>query len=169
MTNFYNNQYHNMTPQPRVFVPNAATKPSLVSQIFGYILGVVLLIALLMRATSTPNAIIPISALIIIFILVAFLVKKPVSITISTADKTLLYSYKDFLGKEHEITVDLSNAGGGYKYELFSKVSSGWRLLIYNGNYFHNRVSIEQREGGFSKEQLDEIVELIHECRNLPA
>ena len=157
-------------PNPQVFLPNSSTKPqsSLFKKIFSYAFVALMIFISVMRTVSTNGGFIILGATAIMFAVVALFVRRPVSITVSVEEHTLQYIYKNIIGSEKTITVDLSNAVGTYKYELFSKVSSGWRLLLYNGNYFNNRVSIEQRAGGFSKEQLDEIVALIHQCQNLP-
>jgi len=104
---------------------------------------------------------------IFIMLCFAWFRKEPVGIAVSVPQKKLAYCYRNGLGQKKIIQVDLRTAGGSYEYQSYSNTSYGWRLLLYNGHYFKNRVAVMQNEkNGFSKKQLDQIVTLIHQCRS---
>ena len=113
-----------------------------------------------------PEIILIVPLLALAGIISMLMSKQPVSVGISIQHKTLQYTYQNCWGSNRTITIDLIYAGGYYEFEQFSRNTSGWHLLLYSGNYFHNRVSIKQKErGGFTKKQLDQMVALVHECR----
>ena len=98
---------------------------------------------------------------------VAWYRKEPVSIIVSLQRRALIYCYRNGLGRKRVVMVDLTTAGGSYEYKDFGNTAYGWRLLLYNGHYFRNRINImENEKSGFSKKQLDQIVTIIHQCRS---
>ncbi len=113
-----------------------------------------------------PELIFTVPVFAIITIIALLRTKQPVKVALSPRQKTLQYTYKNGWGRQRTVTVDLSTAGGHYEFEQISRNTWGWHLLLYNGNYFRNRVSVQQRErGGFTKRQLDEMVAVVHQCR----
>lgn len=104
---------------------------------------------------------------VVIMLGIAWFRKEPVSLTVLPAQKKLIYCYRNGLGQKKRVYVDLQTAGGSYEYKDYNNTAYGWRLLLYNGNYFKNRVSImENAKTGFDKKQLDEIVTLVHKYRS---
>ncbi len=150
-----------------IFIPihrNATLFDTIMTWIVVAVFAVCVFIYLIVSNSNNSTTIVFVFAFI--FMLIALLDRRPVSITLSSVDKTLEYCYKNCWGEEKKITLDLTKSGGHYKFEILGKTSSGWRLLLYEGNYFHKRLSIVAKDkGGFSKAQLDKIVAMIVLCK----
>lgn len=154
--------------EPLVFIP-IPRNASLFDIIMTWIVVAVFAVGVFIYVvfSNSPDVTATVFVFALIFLLIALLYRSPVSITMSIVDKTLKYCYKNCWGKEKEITLDLTKSGGHYKFEILSKTSWGWRLLLYEGNYFHKKISVVAKDkGGFSKEQLDKIAAIIVLCKN---
>jgi hypothetical protein len=147
----------------QVFWPTGILLTTSRKWIFGLLLFAVLAAVVHIYAPEMLLAVPILAAAAFIYMLMS---KQPVSVTISRRYRTLHYTYQNCWGNNRTVIVDLSNAGGYYEFEQFGRNSWGWHLLLYNGSYFRNRVSIKQKEnGGFTKKQLDQMVALVHELR----
>lgn len=148
---------------PQVFLPTGI----LLTTSRKWILSLLLfpLLAVLMHLYM-PELTFVVPVVAVITIVSILLSKQPLNVTISSRFKTLQYTYENCWGRNHTITVDLTCAAGHYEFEQFDRNNFGWHLLLYNGNYFRNRVSLKQKErGGFTKKQLDEMVALVHQYK----
>jgi len=108
-----------------------------------------------------------------IFSIEIFQYRKTNSITISIGDKYLLYDYNNCWGQKCVKRIEIASATISFRYSLlnltyriYSKLKLGWRIKLYEGNYFRNRISIKQDdELGYNKDQLTEMYALIQECK----
>jgi len=92
--------------------------------------------------------------------------KTPVSINIYAFERILQYEYINCWGKQHTLKIDLTDPHGYYERERFTRYAGGMHLILYNGFNFYKRVSIkEDPVNGYNKEQLDEIVALMHQLK----
>jgi hypothetical protein len=98
--------------------------------------------------------------------------KKPVKVIISPGENLLVYNYNNCFGQIRSRTINLKKAMVSFKYRLVNlnyrhKLKFSWRLLIYEGNYFKNRIVIRQDDAiGYSKDTLQQMFNLINECRD---
>ncbi|GAB2697007.1 hypothetical protein GCM10027037_21220 [Mucilaginibacter koreensis] len=101
----------------------------------------------------------------IVLLISAWLAKDPVSVHIDIERHWLYYTYTNGFNRKHTTTVDLTTAGGRYEYEN-TRNHHGWYLLLFSGGYFKNRVLLLQKfQGGFTKQQLDEIAAWVRRCK----
>jgi hypothetical protein len=100
--------------------------------------------------------------------------KKPFNVIVSPAENTLVFDYVNCFGQIRSRTIDLKTATVSFKYRLINlnyrlpgKFKFSWRLLLYKGSYFKNRIVIRQDdEIGYSKDILQQMFNLINECRD---
>lgn len=150
---------------PQVFYPSGRLLT--VSRL--WILYLLLLPLLFVIAHRYAPELLPVAFIIALIALLGILItRQPLRIEVSVRLKTLQYVYRSSWGSIHTAKVDLSTAGGHYNFEVATRSTRpGWRLVLYNGSLFRNRISVKQRErGGFTRKQLDEIVALVHQCKN---
>lgn len=154
----------------QTYLPNG--KP--VGIIFFWFVPFILAALLLIKeGISTENVIAAVFVIGIISLDI-FPYQKPVSITISVNEKILQYRYCNCWNQIRLLTVDLSKTTTSFKYRLVTlnyrllgRLKFRWRLLIYKGNYFHNRIIIKQDdEVGYSKAQLEDMFSLITQCKD---
>lgn len=89
--------------------------------------------------------------------------RQPVSIAVDHHAQTLTYTHANAWGQRRSVTVDLRTASGFYDPEPQGKHGTVWKLVLYNGSYLRNRVSIQENAShGFNKAQLDEVVQWVH-------
>jgi hypothetical protein len=149
----------------QTFLPNG--KP--ISVLYHWLIPSLIVVLIFVKFGLDFNNIIAAIILFWIYSLDILLYKKAISITISTKENLLLYNYRNCWGQIRLVEVDLSNVTVSFKYRLvnlnyriFSKLRFRWRILLYNGSYFHNRAVIkEDDELGYTKDQLDQMITLI--------
>jgi hypothetical protein len=91
---------------------------------------------------------------------IMFFSKDPVKVTLYKDTGIFQYDYIDFWGNEKSADLYLKTAYFDYKLSS-AKLGASMRLLIYN-NYFKNQLTIRASDKiGFTREQLDAIVENI--------
>jgi hypothetical protein len=152
-------------PDSQTFLPNG--KPLNIIY-FWLVPSVLATLALIKEGISIINFIVVIFVFGILSLDI-LLYEKPISITISTIDKILQYRYRNCWNQNRLVTVDLNTATANFKhrllnlnYRLFGKIKFGRRILLYNHNYFSNKVVIKQDdELGYSEIQLDQMFNLI--------
>src|SRR6185312_10874722 len=99
--------------------------------------------------------------------------KKPSKIIISQGQNTLVFDYINCFGQIQSRTIDVKTATVSFKYRLVNlnyrllgKYKLSKRLLLYEGSYFKNRIVIKQDdEIGYTKETLEQMLNLINDCR----
>jgi hypothetical protein len=156
----------------KVFIPNG--KP--INVIFFWLLPVVLITLFLLKdGFSLSNFI----ASVLIFSLLSLEIlfyKKIISVIIIKEENTLQYRYYNCWGQKRLVTINLNNAHISYKhtlvnlnYRLFAKLKFRWRILLYEGSYFSNKVIIkEDNEIEYNKQQLDEIFSHLFSNSSVP-
>ncbi|KIO76008.1 hypothetical protein TH53_17465 [Pedobacter lusitanus] len=150
---------------PRVFLPDRKSSGLLRKWIYYLTFLLITFLFSFLYIRNRHESIVFVSIFIIITVIIILTNKEPVSLSISIINKTLTYTYSNSWGQTRCTTVDLKHAGGFYKYDI-SKAGSAWKLVLYNDSIFRNRISIRARTaGGYSEEQLDEIVALVHQCK----
>ena len=145
--------------------------------IFIWLLPVVLAILCFLKIELTIANVFIVFVLFSLYSFENLLYKRPISVTISVQDKMLIYYYCNCWGNKKTVTVNLSSAAISYKftllwltYRVYGKLSLGFRLALYNDNYFHNRVVIkEDDKSGYSKMQLEQMSELINTFKHTQA
>jgi len=150
---------------PKIFLPNG--KPINLIKKWAFYLLFLLIASLftLIRIHNLHEFTLFESINLSILVLIVCTNKAPISVSISTLTKTLVYTYTNSWAQTKYTTVELDQAGGAYKYDV-SKTGGAWKLVLYNDNIFKNRISIRaSTANGYSEEQLDEIVRLIHQCK----
>lgn len=149
----------------RIFLPKNKSNTFVLLTIY-WLAPLVIAVLPFLRSGNSVSSIL--TAGVIYVIMIAFMtlrLKMPVSITISTDTKMLYFKYWNCWHQIKVQTIHLSTASGDLRY-ITRKYYAGWRLLLYERWWFHNRLVLKEDEkAGFSKEQLDEIAKLIEQCK----
>lgn len=90
--------------------------------------------------------------------------KRPLQVTIDTDAKQLQYRYENCFGREGVLIINLGHVSGYYEREMFGKFKSGWHLVLYNHWGLYQKLSLKEGDG-YTQEQLDEMVKLVHQCK----
>jgi hypothetical protein len=87
-------------------------------------------------------------------------------ITISLEKKTLHYAYFTGLGKKRQRILYLQTVKGTYRIAKVGKWRYDWKLFLKNTIPPYDSVTLEANAPkGFTKNQLDEVSELIDRCK----
>jgi hypothetical protein len=90
--------------------------------------------------------------------------KRPLQVTIDTEAKQLHYRYENCFGREGVLIINLGHVWGYYEREMLGKFKTGWHLVLYNHWGLYRKLSIKEGDG-YTQEQLDQIVKLVHQCK----
>ena len=114
----------------------------------------------------TTQYLVPEAILSVLLVLVFVLPSKvPESITVSIDNHTLTYCYYNCWGRKRTINIDLNQALAKYQPNSLGRIIKHGKLLLYRNNSYWRQLAInEDAKGGYSKEQLDEILHCIEEC-----
>jgi len=145
---------------PLIFVPADTRPTAIVNWLIAVTVGA---IPLMLRGSNPDFQLFSACLFLAALAVGVFTYKKPIQISISTQDKTLVYDYINCWGQARSLTVDLTHPRGYYAYESFTRLTGGWHLVLYSSWNFYKRISIKQNDSlGFNKEQLDQIAALVH-------
>jgi hypothetical protein len=148
-------------PTPKIFTATEPTESAAKNWIITF--GAAL-VPIIVRINSLPYWIF--GAVILLFNIFVVLLpfKRPLQVSIDMSVKQLHYVYENFLGHEDTLTLSLNHVRGYYERERFSRLTFGWHLVLYNHWGVYHKLSLKEGDG-YTQEQLDEIVKLVHACK----
>jgi|GEM_PF-3899265 len=156
--------------ESQTFLPTGKT----VSVIYFWLLcGSADVLFLIKEGPSVENIILAVLIFGFFFIDIILPYKKPSKIIISPGQNTLVFDYINCFGQIQSRTIDVKTATVSFKYRLVNlnyrllgKYKVSKRLLLYEGSYFKNRIVIKQDdEIGYTRETLEQMLNLINDCR----
>lgn len=121
-------------------------------------------IPVVINSHSLPHLVMAAIILAINLLIVLLPFKRPLQVTIDTDAKQLRYRYENCFGREDVLIITLGHVRGYYEREKFGRLNSGWHLVLYNHWGLYQQLSLKESDG-YTQEQLDQIVKLVHECK----
>jgi len=154
----------------QIFKPNG--KPT--SVLFFWLIPILLSCVILIKYGFDLYNIIGMIFIFMLFSLEILFYKNTISITVD--NNLLIVDYTNCWRQKKQNVINLKVSSISFKYRLlnltyriFGKLKFGWRILIYEGNYFHNRIIIKEDDKiGFNKSQLEQIYKLVIENKSIP-